>query len=487
MVEERVALLTGEGDGRLSTHRTLTSLFRSTNPTKGFRQLLRSFTDQLCRTATCLCGYRQRQPERQGYIPLKILRPDDIPSKILRLEDLPLEILHSIFLDACTDGGKTGCSLSLVSKGIHAASRAARFHSVSLLAPTLVNLYRFLMVYNDACSAAKNAGVGTPRVQHLCLLVDIFSGDGNSVPGVKHAGRDKRNQRHLGRLADLHDRENNAPRGTLAAHLRAVYHAGVVILLNMVAGDLTSLCLYRFPHDPMSPTVVPAFPKLQELWLGGEDTRSPFVFFRDRDDSGPRFPQLRRLHTRVDGHASIWRWCEDAPRLRDVRIVADAKMLLQPEDCSKILNIAANPWWEVPGRQVKILVRSEKTWRTRLPLSRAVLLMVLRGMLVERSRSLVFVPFYTSQDLDSGERESIENQSRFWGGDRQTGPDELFRRDWLACMAPLQDGRRDGIYVRDFWTRAPEPERRSRIGAAFGKVGSRTKPDYMTPLVIPQT
>lgn len=50
----------------------------------------------------------------------------------MQFENLPPEILLKISLDACTDGGLTGRSLSLVSKHICAVSKPAKFHSIAI-------------------------------------------------------------------------------------------------------------------------------------------------------------------------------------------------------------------------------------------------------------------------------------------------------------------------------------------------------------------
>lgn len=50
----------------------------------------------------------------------------------MQLEDLPSEILLKIFLEACTDGGRAGRSLSLVSKHIRAATMPAKYHSIAI-------------------------------------------------------------------------------------------------------------------------------------------------------------------------------------------------------------------------------------------------------------------------------------------------------------------------------------------------------------------
>ncbi|KZT28768.1 hypothetical protein NEOLEDRAFT_778028 [Neolentinus lepideus HHB14362 ss-1] len=48
------------------------------------------------------------------------------------MDKIPLEICERMFSFACTDGGKTGSSLSAVSKYVRDASRRVRFQSVSL-------------------------------------------------------------------------------------------------------------------------------------------------------------------------------------------------------------------------------------------------------------------------------------------------------------------------------------------------------------------
>ena len=48
------------------------------------------------------------------------------------MDRCPPEILYKIFALACTDGGYTGSSLSLVSRHIHATSFPVRYHTVSL-------------------------------------------------------------------------------------------------------------------------------------------------------------------------------------------------------------------------------------------------------------------------------------------------------------------------------------------------------------------
>lgn len=79
------------------------------------------------------------------------------------MDTLPLETLQRIFQLACTDGGHTGNSLSLVSKGIRAAARTTRFHSIALIASPQ-RLQLFIELYERECDPARG---DKPRIQHL--------------------------------------------------------------------------------------------------------------------------------------------------------------------------------------------------------------------------------------------------------------------------------------------------------------------------------
>lgn len=79
------------------------------------------------------------------------------------MDTLPLETLQHIFELACTDGGRTGNSLSLVSKGIRAAARTTRFHSIALIASPR-RLQSFIDLYRRECDPARG---DRPRIQHM--------------------------------------------------------------------------------------------------------------------------------------------------------------------------------------------------------------------------------------------------------------------------------------------------------------------------------
>ncbi|EIW62628.1 uncharacterized protein TRAVEDRAFT_42972 [Trametes versicolor FP-101664 SS1] len=85
------------------------------------------------------------------------------------MDNLPLETLQRIFELACTDGGYTGTSLSLVSKGIRAAARATRFHSISLIASPH-RLQLFVALYERECAPALG---DRPRIRHLHVAFPV--------------------------------------------------------------------------------------------------------------------------------------------------------------------------------------------------------------------------------------------------------------------------------------------------------------------------
>ncbi|KAI0365674.1 hypothetical protein BV20DRAFT_953959, partial [Pilatotrama ljubarskyi] len=76
---------------------------------------------------------------------------------------LPVETLQHIFELACTDGGYTGCSLSLVSTQVRAVSNAARFHSVSLIANPR-RLKSFVSLYQRTSDRVQG---NKPLLRHL--------------------------------------------------------------------------------------------------------------------------------------------------------------------------------------------------------------------------------------------------------------------------------------------------------------------------------
>lgn len=215
------------------------------------------------------------------------------------MEKLPAELMLTIFAFACTDGGRTGCALSLVSKHIREVSRPLRFYSIALgrsprKLQLLVNRLEDEQVMLGLCGTK-------PRVRHLFLVT---------------AGIEER----LGELALLRDglprpdpssspeapffrtKHNN---DTKAAHSQPCQpfrlqdqelSLGLVdTLVRAVAADLETLTILQ--GEETLPADV-TFPQLQELTVIDGGRR--LIDFVDGTGSHPLFPAVRRLHLIVE-------------------------------------------------------------------------------------------------------------------------------------------------------------------------------------------
>ncbi|OJT10306.1 hypothetical protein TRAPUB_13174 [Trametes pubescens] len=220
------------------------------------------------------------------------------------MNTLPLEVIQNMFALACTDGGRTGCSLSLTPKTIRAVARSTRFHSVFLDAFYSNRLYSFMSTYEAHCRPLHGS---RPRVKHLYLTLGI-----HGIP-------------------------SDFPSSGIAAPIESPDPApwpladDVGALLRAVSADILSLVIQVFPNGyagaaptPDVPTLGCTFPSLRELTVFG--TSDPRSFFSGV--SAPAmFPSLRRLHI-VDAN-TIYRqfrdqnldpWTMHAPEMTHLRI-----------------------------------------------------------------------------------------------------------------------------------------------------------------------
>ncbi len=78
------------------------------------------------------------------------------------MDHCPTEILLRIFTLACTDGGRTGCALSLVSHAMRTASEPVRFHTVAL--QSVPHMRHFERLLGDEYE------LHPPTVRHLFLF-----------------------------------------------------------------------------------------------------------------------------------------------------------------------------------------------------------------------------------------------------------------------------------------------------------------------------
>ncbi|KAH9851340.1 hypothetical protein C2E23DRAFT_886529 [Lenzites betulinus] len=260
------------------------------------------------------------------------------------MDTLPIENLQCIFTLACIDGGRTGLSLSLTSKAIRAASRTARFHSVSLVANPR-RLQAFVALYERECDPSLE---DKPRIRHLYLSFP----DVPRVPLPRERARslsphpDRWQMRQaiadsLHSLIQSADREAPSParhesedvldvafqrgRGRSShspdSRTSPEYRAAARRLLHLVAPDVLSLNIeagFSSGGELHLPGVIEEpFAVLRELTF--VDVDDPAALFSSAPNaSNPLFPALTHLHILVHftrREFDIPMWSAQAPRV----------------------------------------------------------------------------------------------------------------------------------------------------------------------------
>lgn len=178
------------------------------------------------------------------------------------MESCPIEILQHIFEIACTDGGKTAWSLSLVSQRVHSNSRRSRFHTVALR--NARQLKTFSNLLGDSAHPE-----GIMNVRDLFIAV---SAEDDSEPTIHSTSRKR---------ATVFSKEiRSAVSKTLAA----------------LAPSLLTLSLYLyFPYDDAW-VILPlpfAFPSLSNLALSHRSARDTLL--QQTLFQLPECPKLERL------------------------------------------------------------------------------------------------------------------------------------------------------------------------------------------------
>ena len=194
------------------------------------------------------------------------------------MESLPVELITRICFLASTDGGFTGCALSLVSHHIHAASRPARFYSVLFNGPRVLTAVPRLLARLKEEHKETRQGDVVPRVRHLFVSV---------LP----------------------------PKGESQTMILRVYRLTVSMLLRAVAPDVETLCITIAPStsgDANTPIALDVeFPRLRELTVSG-------VLFSAPQLGLPPFLALRKLH--VLRGPSLRSWTSLTPSITHLRI-----------------------------------------------------------------------------------------------------------------------------------------------------------------------
>ena len=213
------------------------------------------------------------------------------------MDSVAPEILHEIFKLACTDGGFTGCSLSLVSKHVRSTSRSARFHSVAV-SGTARQLHNFLSSFSRERTIAEADRRYTPVVRHLFFA-------------VAEGGECKRDWRtHWGL-----DKDKLKQLQAAIATARDFYLRDIATLFRLLSQDLHTL-FFVHCHGWSTLTNLSGiecsggFPALRELTIIGDDpfvSVAPAIFY----------PSLTYLH--IDAPSWVQEklpsWAERSPRV----------------------------------------------------------------------------------------------------------------------------------------------------------------------------
>ncbi|KAL7282657.1 hypothetical protein ACG7TL_004130 [Trametes sanguinea] len=222
------------------------------------------------------------------------------------IHDLAVEILQHIFAYACTDGGYTGYSLSLVSRYCHDVVRPLRFHNVALFNTRQIESFADYVERNYHTS-------NQYRIYHLFLSTWH---DGEAITRAKASHTSQHQPSHLGPSqppSSCRPSEWSRTRDDLDKRLSAVLPR----LLRAVAPDLRTLSLVH-AWELRAIALPCPFPRLREFTSCG-----PFPRLPGADGAlvlpPPCFPAARRVHV-ICGTVSLVPWAHHTPALTHLRL-----------------------------------------------------------------------------------------------------------------------------------------------------------------------
>ncbi|KAI0711056.1 hypothetical protein C8T65DRAFT_648017 [Cerioporus squamosus] len=242
----------------------------------------------------------------------------------MALESLAPELLHETYTLACTDGGFTGCSLSLVSKSIRATSRSARFHSVKV-SGTSKQMAAFLSCLKKARATAEaEENVYKPTIKHLffaaaegSVVREDWRGDLND-PGFFKGEADPKEAARRARV-----REQSTQ-----------YRQDLAALFHLVSRDLQTLSFlhcqgwYEFTNLP-DIECPEGFPALREFYLYG---KNPFVDVAGSPISFPHLTHLRLTFSTYCQDEILGDWAARAPNVTHLCVSNVTKVSQELED-----------------------------------------------------------------------------------------------------------------------------------------------------------
>ncbi|KAI0329561.1 hypothetical protein GY45DRAFT_859135 [Cubamyces sp. BRFM 1775] len=213
------------------------------------------------------------------------------------IHDLAVEVLEKIFAYACTDGGRTGYSLSLVSKYCYAVVRPLLLHNIALHSLRQIESLTAYLEREQRLSPHS-------RVYHLFVST---TRDGEQVARTRQTRR-------------AHQQSRSARPPQSWDDLDKRLSVALPHLLRAVAPSLLTLALVL--SWELSPVTLPrCLPCLREFTVCGPMLRLPG--WNDGRSSlalpAPCLPAVRRLHI-VSETVSLVPWAHHAPRVRQLQL-----------------------------------------------------------------------------------------------------------------------------------------------------------------------
>ncbi|KAI0758223.1 hypothetical protein C8Q74DRAFT_307655 [Fomes fomentarius] len=242
------------------------------------------------------------------------------------IQDLAVELLERIFSYACSDGGYTGRSLSLVSRLVREVVQSIRFRSVALAGCTQIQ--SFLVCLEKERLRAHSL----PAVYHLFLSTWA---DGQEVVMVRNGHASQRNHPHCYQPATFAVTSQWCAWMTLQEAMDKKFSQLLPRLLQMVAADLRTLSIvhsWEFGAIQLPPT----FPSLRDLTFCGPPPNFPGWCTEVLAPPPPCFPSLQHLHL-VRWKVSIVFWVYHAPKTNYLRLSdlsSSANMLASELQCT---------------------------------------------------------------------------------------------------------------------------------------------------------
>lgn len=242
------------------------------------------------------------------------------------IHDLAVELLERIFSYACSDGGYTGRSLSLVSRLVREVVRPIRFRSVALAGCT--QMQSFLVCLEKGRLRTRSL----PAVYHLFLSTWA---DGEEVVMVRNGRASQRSHLHCYQPATFAVTSQWCAWMTLQEALDKKFSQLLPRLLQMVAPDLRTLSIvhsWEFGAIQLPST----FPSLRDLTFYGPPPNFPGWCTEVLAPPPPCFPSLQHLHL-VRWKVSIVFWVYHAPQTNYLRLSdlsSSASMLASELQCS---------------------------------------------------------------------------------------------------------------------------------------------------------